>query len=143
MHNKPNRIFYLALVCVFLLFFGCEQSIDYKLKIVNKSGKGLYAGYVEERYKIDSLISKDPDIWPNSARIDPDETQSIASMGQWEDCINNNPDEKIYFYTISLNLMREFKHGQLRKEDLRYHVYSFTVPELEKLNWVIELKDTI
>jgi len=124
-----------------IAFLGSCDYYNYKLSVINKSGKEIS---VLESNDIEAPSANYVAYYlADWVAIKPDSSRTITKPGKedaWHNYIQEGHDKKLYLYIFETNTLKEYKNNSIQ-ELVRikkyFKSYAYSESDLDKINWTV------
>lgn len=132
------KLVLLAYLQLVLMSSSCKKEssyYDYRLKIVNKSDKIIYADFYQS-YP-DTTLSIYSHFDDTSAKAFPNETISLIRGGSWESAFNSEIKQKLEIFIYDAKTIENLPWETIKKNYLVLKRYDLSLGDLQKMDWTI------
>lgn len=135
----------LLIAVVFITIAGCDHW-DQKLTIVNEASDTIFVAIPLDGYfkEFPIKIDRGDTLWTHTRFVTPgDSTKPLSVEGMsWEETINKKSnDSTLTVFVFEKDLLKSISADSLLSNQLYSEKYSYTVKDLEELNWRIVYKE--
>ena len=130
---------------VLLLVFasGCVEHEDIRLNIGNSSENNLHIAFAKDtalNYPETLTFNEPADKATYTRNVLFQTTENISMRGKnyWPDLVQQSENAKLHLYVITDHVFRANDWETIRTKKL-YKRVDYSLPQLEKLNWVIDI----
>ena len=134
---------------IFLLFLGCDP-MDKKLRLINISQSDIYystscSDSLSDLFKDEYKKGNFNQYYTNYVeKLAPDTIIHDAMPGNnkaWERYINSCDDSLLRILTFDIDTLKMYSWEKVIKEKKYKKIYKYSVNDLEKMNWKVEIYD--
>ena len=132
---------------IFLLLLGCDP-MDKKIRLINISKSNIYysrscSDSLSDLFKDEYKKGNIDQYYTNYVeKLAPDSTIYDAMPGNkkaWERYINSCDDSLLRILTFDFDTLKTYSWEKIIKERKYKKIYKYSVSDLEKVNWNVEL----
>lgn len=131
-----KKILQIALLIALQVFYGCDY-YDHRLVVINKSEHPISAEDFRNLYpRAEDFNSADYYI---ETEILPNAKGNLMKSGRnaWQASVESNSNKKLNLFVFNTDTLRKYNDMDYVLDNKLYSVYSFTLEELENMNWEV------
>lgn len=109
---------------------------DYRLTVLNKSGKTIYAE-ANASYPDTSLVFTVSPFNHNPDKASPGAAIKIVHGGSWEEAFETNIHQKLIIFVFDAAIADNMPWDTIKKNYMILKRYDLTLQNLDSLNWTV------
>lgn len=135
---------YFGVLLLLVFAYGCVEYVDIRLNISNSTRNNLHIAFARDtelNYPETLTFNESADKATFTRDVLVQTTGNISMRGKnyWPDLVQRSENTKLHLYVIADDVFKAHDWKTIRAKKL-YKRVDYSLPELEKLNWKIELK---